>query len=1160
MEVSDSNEPSSRGFLYSGNCPDPSCQTKLTCWSTYSTVECSGCGQRHDVKALQNLKQEKEDAYNTALYTIKSIIAGIKPEPGTDNIKVYGLSNYKCKLLSPLLSQYGMEKGTGRAKLLTEMGQPPVFDCGVLCDRAFCIDPEHINVPGYGRDTSGSAEYLKDTLNIAMDMNENEERLVPIHVDGDGHCLVHAISRALVGRELFYHPLRLNLMNHFRDNLDRYKNLFEDFVDVDEWEDIISECDPDFIPKEGESVGLRNIHIFGLANVLKRPILLLDSPKGIESSGDYSGVFLPAFQTPEQCKNKTGVLNYPLCVAWSSQGRNHFIPLVGVKGKPSPRLPRFMLQTTWGVQDPTLLDAYINFENGCCTVGGSRMLQESYIQRLVSAMEEVFTEKHGVHPDLVADVHRYIFRSKGYSGLPDYVTKEAHRLVKEKSLLICLCCGCLTALNVEKDMLRKGGELYNLACKELGDLKPKKLYIFKENQLSCQYDPDKDELVPDISQHVCPFCKSENKFRHVQADGSVEYSDGDVTREPAGPKSKCSCGFKHYYGGKYYDNRPRELQVPLEWGGKKVVEVVQWWENESDPQLNSNAYQEAQTLIQKHFPGEFGIELLEQKIVAAILRLTAIKEEKDTAAVCDGAEPQKWNAEEASKIILSGMQTQSIHKEELSQSETERQVKKKITANAPQQQARKSSDGSAGMRKGSASNSPARTVSSKDKGTGDKPPSPLSGSPTAAPKPTSPPSTHKANEKKVRIVSADGHSETVTLTEDLTFSQLQEVVHKATHVRPEHQKLRLGFPPKVMAPPAPGQEDAIVPLNHGDKINVERTASEGSSRQSRSPRGSVRRQFDDRMPNEEAMLNTLAARNSGDVIDGSLISMGLLAAQMGADLWGLVQNQPHHFSVGGVYYRQAQRDVGLEPDKHCTFPTLPDKTFCYNAALDRLELCLGELGHFEVEPGIERKAENRQVQGHKHHGHSSHHASGSASSSGSGAYRRDDSSSVATFGTSGAVSKNHTSQKVFEGQGHTLRDASLDTKMPEDVPLTENIRGAARRLQHFCDPVHGQSSIDEEPEGMEVAEVKASATGGQGEGMPQAKYTRKGPGYSVLEPKHRPAQTMEEMQKLFQNLEDVIAASEQMEAEEEGGAGEGAAQREEKRQQEDVKAEVMETT
>ena len=60
-------------------------------------------------------------------------------------------------------------------------------------------------------------------------------------------------------------------------------------MDEDEWTDIINECHPDFQPPEGEPAGLRNIHVFALANVLKRPIILLDSLTGLHSSADYSG-------------------------------------------------------------------------------------------------------------------------------------------------------------------------------------------------------------------------------------------------------------------------------------------------------------------------------------------------------------------------------------------------------------------------------------------------------------------------------------------------------------------------------------------------------------------------------------------------------------------------------------------------------------------------------------------------------------------------------------------------------------------------------------------------------------------------------------------------------------------------------------------------------
>lgn len=145
------------------------------------------------------------------------------------------------------------------------------------------------DTPGYGRDRTGSVNYLEQTLEAIRKANDGEERLLPIHADGDGHCLVHAVSKALIGRELFWHALRENLKAHFSENLAKYQTLFSDFIELAEWSDIIAECDPDYIPLNGESLGLRNIHIFALANILHRPLILLDSISGMQSCGDYSG-------------------------------------------------------------------------------------------------------------------------------------------------------------------------------------------------------------------------------------------------------------------------------------------------------------------------------------------------------------------------------------------------------------------------------------------------------------------------------------------------------------------------------------------------------------------------------------------------------------------------------------------------------------------------------------------------------------------------------------------------------------------------------------------------------------------------------------------------------------------------------------------------------
>lgn len=69
------------------------------------------------------------------------------------------------------------------------------------------------------------------------------------------------------------------------------KEMLQGFINASEWDDIIEECDPDYVPDEskGEILGLRNIHVFGLANILKRPIILLDCVAGMNCSGDYSG-------------------------------------------------------------------------------------------------------------------------------------------------------------------------------------------------------------------------------------------------------------------------------------------------------------------------------------------------------------------------------------------------------------------------------------------------------------------------------------------------------------------------------------------------------------------------------------------------------------------------------------------------------------------------------------------------------------------------------------------------------------------------------------------------------------------------------------------------------------------------------------------------------
>ena len=64
---------------------------------------------------------------------------------------------------------------------------------------------------------------------------------------------------------------------------------------------------------------------------------------------------------------------------------------------------------------------------------------------------------------------------------------------------------------------------------------------------------------------------------------------------------------------------------------------------------------------------------------------------------------------------------------------------------------------------------------------------------------------------------------------------------------------------------------------------------------------------------------------SSDSLDTSIASLALMANLMGKDLWSYVQAMPHLFSVGGLFYQQVARDLGLTDGKHCTLPALPNK-------------------------------------------------------------------------------------------------------------------------------------------------------------------------------------------------------------------------------------------
>lgn len=420
-----------------GTCPNEKCKNQIYYLKDVSgTIECIKCKQHHAENTLLNVKPISYSVIEFLQNLQKTKAEQIKKKVEQERIK--GLSNYCCKLISPLLTKYGLDKKTHEVKLLRTMGQGETFDCSHLCNRAFMIEPENLHIAEYGRDIS--VDYLKDTLKEILNVNGSEECLVPIYVDGDGHCLLHAISRALVGRELFWHPLLTNLKTHFTKHQNDYKAFLGDFIQDSEWNDIIKEADPNYLPAYGETHGLRNIHIFGLANVLHRPIILIDSLEGMRSKGDYSAIFLPALVSVDKCTSTDGSLNKPIVIAWSSKGHNHFVPLVGIKGKPIPKYPFPVLPKVWGISQDLLYD-YIKFQDDVCVIGGAKTLSETYLKRLIDSMSKHYQILHGVAPTIVTDCYQYIYKPAGVVGMTaQMVTEAAHALVKEERLYRCLNC------------------------------------------------------------------------------------------------------------------------------------------------------------------------------------------------------------------------------------------------------------------------------------------------------------------------------------------------------------------------------------------------------------------------------------------------------------------------------------------------------------------------------------------------------------------------------------------------------------------------------------------------------------------------------------------------------------------------------------------------
>ena len=417
-----------------------------------------------------------------------------------------GISSYQCRLLSELFTFYKVNQRGPVERFLDEENRETIFCCSKLSNHLFSINSEHLSAKGYGVDGSAS-EYLKATLEeIRLFNKKGDYPIVPLHVAGDGYCLMHAISRCLVGRELFWHPLIRNVNQNMRNHQQQYESLLCRFYSAEDIDQFIRETCPDYQPEDGNQRGLTLVHIFVLAQVLHRPIILLDAD--MKANAEYTGLFLPILIDPMQCSDKDGVKNPPLVISWSSSARNHFVPLVGIEGEPCA-IPYHILPRIWGPisEDNFKVCDYIDFNPDSSVVFGlGKKLNEARLKHYIEKMEVKFEEIHGISAKIVTSYYDEIaLENKFMAVKSNELTAEVKKIVEERCLLKCITCGRLRSIEIPNELTIKdllpGGSFYELYKNGNGSILNCILHEFVKEKFV--YDEVQDRLFQNTMVSIC---------------------------------------------------------------------------------------------------------------------------------------------------------------------------------------------------------------------------------------------------------------------------------------------------------------------------------------------------------------------------------------------------------------------------------------------------------------------------------------------------------------------------------------------------------------------------------------------------------------------------------------------------------------------------------
>ncbi|XP_062510797.1 tumor necrosis factor alpha-induced protein 3-like [Corticium candelabrum] len=242
---------------------------------------------------------------------------------------------------------------TERAKKAVQLnyvrdGNPPSFknDCSWTS----------IIVPDIHVHTRAEKKFISDALFDAYVLSELEKcgalnwcagvaAMMPVQTSGDGNCLMHAASlfmwgyhdRRLELRRAVYDALVKGARGHIRERWKKFREYqnkncsnsmevsFEETTWTEEWSQVVDVACPRSFDQRFDS--LEEIHIFVLANVLCRPIIVISQHTLYSVTGEpfqpvtMGGIYLPLLCDSLQC------CKTPIVIGFAN---GHFSPLVFV--------------------------------------------------------------------------------------------------------------------------------------------------------------------------------------------------------------------------------------------------------------------------------------------------------------------------------------------------------------------------------------------------------------------------------------------------------------------------------------------------------------------------------------------------------------------------------------------------------------------------------------------------------------------------------------------------------------------------------------------------------------------------------------------------------------------------------------------------------------